>query len=410
MLKKLRWRFIRIAMLSLLAVFVLLFIGVQLIGSLRISRSADALLRLIADNGGTLPAYAELDSAQLALSPDLQFTEDTPNETHYFTVSVAPDGPAGAVSLSNVSSLSEDGARACAADALKTGRTRGYRGSYRFLSVPSADGTTLYFLSCRREIASLRAFAGSTLLVALGAYLAVFILVLFLSKNAIRPAIESSTRQKQFITDAGHELKTPLTIITTSADVLAADLGSNEWVENIRRQAARMSKLVSDLVTLAKLDETGRAVHVETFSLSDAAWDVSVSFQAIAEAKGLRYEQEIDDGLQFRGDASSMEQLMNILLDNAVKYTEPNGWIRFRLQRFGKEIVLEVANACRLPDELDLDRLFDRFYRVDPARSSQSGGSGIGLSVARAITEAHGGEIRVTRGEDRRSLFFTVTL
>jgi len=410
MLKKLRWRFIRIAMLSLLFVFAALLIGILLFGWLRIDRSADALLGLIARNGGELPAYAQIDSGKIAMPPYVEFTEETPYETRYFVVSCGSDDSITGVSVSQIASLSESEIRSYAAEVLHGGKSSGSYREYRYLAADSSGGKMLIFLNCERELSSLRSFAATSLLVALGAYLSVFVLVLFLSKNAIRPALESAERQKQFITDAGHELKTPLTIISTSADVLAADLTGNEWVENIRRQSVRMTKLVCDLVTLSKLDEAERPVLHETFSLSDAAWDVSAAFRTVAEAKGLHYFEQIDENLTFCGDSSAMEQLMNILLDNAVKYTDAGGWIRFRLQRFGKPVVLEVGNVCRLPDELDLNRLFDRFYRTDPARSRQFGGFGIGLSVAKAITEAHGGTIRVTRGEDRESVFFTAIL
>lgn len=408
MLKKIRWKFIRISMLSLLGVFAALLVGINLIGFLRVSHSADALLELIAENGGSLPEYEQIDSGNLDMPGDLQFTAETPFETRYFVVTSDLDLRITGTQMGKIASLTDAQVRSYAEDVLKSGKTRGYYGSYRFLLSENESGQTLIFLSCSREFSSLRAFVRTTILVALSAYLMVFLLVVLLSKRAIRPAMENAERQKQFITDAGHELKTPLTIIATSADVLAADLGRNEWLDNIQRQSARMTKLVGNLVTLSKLDEAVK--HEQTFSLSDAAWDISVPFRVMAEAKGIRYEEQIEEDLQFCGDASAMEQLMTVLLDNAVKYTPEGGWIRFVLRREGKNILMEAGNACHLADELDLERLFDRFYRTDPARSRQSGGFGIGLSVAKAVAQAHGGSIRVRRGEDHASVFFTVTL
>ena len=135
------------------------------------------------------------------------------------------------------------------------------------------------------------------------------------------------------------------------------------------------------------------ALRADPFMLSEAVWDVAAQFRAVAEAGGKRLQLEIQDDVSFRGDAAAVQQMLSLLLDNAVKYSEPGSAIRLRLHR-ERQAVLEIGNVCHLPEGTDVERLFDRFYRLDPARSRDSGGSGIGLAVARAIAERHGGTLR----------------
>ena len=223
--------------------------------------------------------------------------------------------------------------------------------------------------------------------------LIVFILIFLLSKRAIAPFARNVERQKRFITDAGHELKTPITSISASSDVLDMLYGEDEWIENIRKQTGRLTKLMENLITLSRLDEETPFPEKEEFSLSEAAWESAESFSATAKAQGKQYVQEIGEGIRLYGDRASVQRMISILLENAVKYTEEGGEIRFSVyERRGKKYI-EVVNTCQQEDMADIDRLFDRFYRPDISRSRNTGGTGIGLSIARAVAEAHGGKI-----------------
>ena len=216
-------------------------------------------------------------------------------------------------------------------------------------------------------------------------------------------------RQKRFITDASHEIKTPLTAIAASADVLALEQEGNEWVETIQQQVQRLSKLVGSLVALSRLDEEQPLPEQADFSLSDVIWEIAEPVNSLAAAKGLRFSQQIEDGLTVHGDRNSMGQLVSILLENALKYTSPGGEIRLTAARAHRDIIMEVYNTCHLEDTAHLDRLFDRFYRPDESRSSGTGGNGIGLSIARAIAEAHRGSI-TARSESGEDITFRVKL
>ena len=299
------------------------------------------------------------------------------------------------VEMDRIAAVSETEAADFYVQALQQEREYGFCGDYRYRAVENGDDTTVVFLNFEPD----RRTALNTLLisatVAVVAYLAVFLLVYLLSKRAIRPMLRSAEQQKQFLTDAGHELKTPLTIISTSADVLDAELPNNEWVASIRRQAGRMSGLIANLITLSRMEEE-TPFQNDAFVLSEAVWDVAEQYRAVAETRQRRLALEIAVGVEIRGDAAAIQQMLSLLLDNAVRYANEGTTIALRLYVL-RDIILEVENGCTLPEDLDPERLFDRFYRVDTTRSRTTGGSGIGLSVARAIVEHHGGTLTAAR-------------
>ena len=224
-----------------------------------------------------------------------------------------------------------------------------------------------------------------------------------------RPAAESYEKQRRFITDAGHELKTPLAIINADADVLSMDVGEdNEWVLDIQRQTGRMAELTEDLVQLARMEETD-ATKFSEFSLSAATDEIARSFQGPALAGGRDFAAAIEPGLNVKGDAKALRRLTSILLDNAVKYSDEGGTIRLDLRRQGKHAVLTVFNTCESIARADVPHLFERFYRAEKSRNSEKGGSGIGLSIAEAVVLAHRGRISAAT-EDERSLRVTAEI
>ena len=221
------------------------------------------------------------------------------------------------------------------------------------------------------------------------------ILLLLLSKRIVRPVAESYEKQKQFITDAGHELKTPLTIIGADADLAEMEWGENQWIQDIRRQTQRLTELTQDLIYLSRMEEEGLSLQSIDFPLSDVAEEMAHSFLPLAQNQGKRLEIAVQPMLSFRGDEKSIRQLCSILLDNALKYSPQEGKLLFRLEKQGKNILLSVSNTTSQPiKKEELCHLFDRFYRTDPSRNSQTGGYGLGLSIARSIVTAHKGKSR----------------
>ena len=243
----------------------------------------------------------------------------------------------------------------------------------------------------------------------LASLLVIFALVWLLSGTAIRPTWQAIERQKRFITDASHELKTPLTVIRSYAEVLCMEDGENEWAQGIRRESKQMTRLVSDLVLLSRWDEESPITEKQPFDLSRSLWDTLTPYQHLAEADGKRLDADVAENLTLTGDEGAIQTAVATLLENAVKYSLPESAITFSARREKRHVALRLANRCDLPDGLDPNRLFDRFYRADPSRSRDSGGNGVGLSIAKAIIEAHGGRIKAERGEEG-TIRFSVSL
>lgn len=223
--------------------------------------------------------------------------------------------------------------------------------------------------------------------------LIVLILVILISKRAVRPTAESYEKQKEFITNANHELKTPLTLIRTNLDILESETGPSEWLEDIRDETGIMTELVNRLVALARMDEDRTRLEFLPFSLSDAVSETVLAFSTAVSRQGNTLNTAIPSGVTITGDEGSIRQLVSVLMDNAVKYCDPGGTISVSLQP-GKHPVLIIDNSYHAVGLLELDRLFDRFYRSDRARTSGSG-FGIGLSLAKAIAEKHKSELAV---------------
>lgn len=402
MLKKLRRRFIAAAMAAIGAVTLVLLCTVNLWNYKITTDSLDATLDIMSLTG----SYSSGKDYSL---PEI-FGGHSSEEmymTRFFAVYYDQNGKAAGVFRDYIATVSVEQALSYSSDALSSGRERGYYGDYRYRVLGASGGSIVVFLNAVPEQQSMKTLLKVSVIVSLLALLAAFALITAFSKKATAPYMKNMQLQKQFITDAGHELKTPLTSISTSADVLKLETGENEWVDNIQKQAARMSKLVANLVTLSKLDEGAQMPDMCDFSLSDAAWEVSEPFELRAVAQGKKYSRSIEDNITVHGDMAAVQQMISILLDNAFKYSDEGGEIRLSVRKQHKGSVIEVYNSCAEGSLGDISRFFDRFFRADKARSAD-GGTGIGLSIARAVAEAHGGSISAESADGRSIVFRAV--
>lgn len=402
MLKKLRRRFIAAAMAAIGAVTLVLLCAVNLWNYKITTDSLDATLDIMSLTG----SYSSGKDYSL---PEI-FGGHSSEEmymTRFFAVYYDQNGKAAGVFRDYIATVSVEQALSYSSDALSSGRERGYYGDYRYRVLGASGGSIVVFLNAVPEQQSMKTLLRVSVIVSLLALLAAFALITAFSKKATAPYMKNMQLQKQFITDAGHELKTPLTSISTSADVLKLETGENEWVDNIQKQAARMSKLVANLVTLSKLDEGAQMPDMCDFSLSDAAWEVSEPFELRAVAQGKKYSRSIEDSITVHGDMAAVQQMISILLDNAFKYSDEGGEIRLSVRKQHKGSVIEVYNTCAEGSLGDISRFFDRFYRADKARSAD-GGTGIGLSIARAVAEAHGGSISAESADGKSIVFRAV--
>lgn len=315
------------------------------------------------------------------------------DSARYAAVAIDKNGNIIRTDVTHISSLTEEEATAIT-EALKntasgTGTYNGF--VYRISETKRADGKVIILLDNGMQISSFF----TVLFISAGAgifgWLLMLLLVILLSKKTIAPVARSIEKQKQFVTNAGHEIKTPLAIILANTDAMELHNGENKWSRNIRAQTLRLSGLMQNLLMLAKMDESSTKLPMCSFDISTAAEDTVNAFIEPAALKGVMIEQDIQKGLQLNGNRDSIVQLMTVLLDNAVKYTESGGTISAKLSGNDKNIALSIANTCEPIDHPE--KLFDRFYRGDSARTQKNGGYGIGLSVAQAIAELHKGTI-----------------
>lgn len=390
MIYKLRKKFIKICTLSFLAVFVVLFSVIYLLSSLQTDRSLDTLTDVIAANGGRFPISEPFPPKQGRPLPPNRLDEETPFRTRFFSVRLDADGAVIFVDTKAIISVDQSNAIAYATAALEKDRERGWIEEFRYKICDTSYGKEIVFVNGAVERASGRGFLMTTLSVFGVGSLAVLLLIILSSKWAVKPSAESYAKQKQFITDANHELKTPLTLIRTNLEIIKEENGSNEWLADIDSEVERMTDLVEHLVALARMDEEQEKPVFSVFDLSRAVDETVDIFASSVTGTGKNLSVTIPENMMYNGDESAIRQLVSILMDNAVKYCDVGGSICVTLHN-ERHPSLTVDNSYAAVDHLELPRLFDRFYRADKARTR--GGFGIGLSMAKAIVEKHRGRI-----------------
>ena len=433
MIKTLRKKFIAIAMCSVFLVLAGILGAINISNFVNVNNTANARLQYISENGGELQTMGPRGENQEDMAPpdgednpppDMdkeKITKDfkqrfdnlsaeTPFDTRYFTVTVNESGEAVAVNTGSIAAVSEEEAQNYAEELAAKGKTGGFYGSgYKFTTLETNEGTMYIFLDCSREFSTFYSFLKASALTSIAGLLLVFALVVSLSKMAVKPVAESYEKQKQFITDAGHELKTPLTIIDANTEIIEMDYGESEWTESIKNQVKRLAELTQNLVFLSKMDEDGSKLELADFSISDAVYDTAQPFEAVAKSNGKELEIKVEDNLSYHGDEYSIRRLVSLLLDNAMKYSSEGSRIEIALSQSGKSKLLTVKNSVDECEIGSLDKWFERFYRADESRNSKTGGSGIGLSTAKAIVEAHKGKIHA-ESKDGKTVIITATL
>ena len=408
MIKKLQRRYILISMGSLTLVMLLLVGSINLLFLYQMNRKINSALSILTANKGQFPLSYKIKPSS-AFKFDFEINEETRYEIRYFVVEVNNDGSIRDTDTSHIAAISSEDASVYAKNAIKSKITRGYKSNYKYAVEDRSYGHIVVFMDCRTELENATIFLLISCTMGLITLLLVFILVSTFSKKAINPMIESMEKQKQFITDAGHEIKTPLAIISANADVLELINGKNEWITSIRNQTIRLNKLVKNLLMLSKMDEDSIKLIFTDINLSNLVMDTATSFKPIAEAANKSFEIDVKKDIMLNADESSITQLISTLIDNALKYSNEGGVIKISLVPIKKGCKFEITNTSDYIDTNNLNRLFDRFYRADSSRSRDTGGYGIGLSIAKSIVEAHHGKI-TAKSTDGKSIKFTVIL
>lgn len=404
MIRRLRNKFIRIATLSVAAVMLVLTLILNVANVVSTDSDLRQTLDMIYENEGTIP-----QTHTLGVPPDTQtgesapaprpdkggpFNQETPFSTRFFVLRYQDDGTLDNADLNRIAAVTSDTVDEYLAAALTHGEGYGIYKTYRYVVHSTRENHKIaIFLDSYQQLRTIRNVLLWSLAADAACILLVFLLVVVFSRRAIDPVVQSAQRQKQFITDASHELKTPITVISTSLRVLEMEVGKQKWIDKAQAQTEKLTALVNSLVTLSRMDEEESPLKMSPFSISEAVTQTAESFRDFAAERGLGLHVSAAPALTYCGDEYAVRQLVSILMDNAVKYAAADSEIAVTLEKARHGVRLAVSNACEPIGEKDLSRMFDRFYRVDPSRNAATGGFGIGLSIARSIAEGHKGSI-----------------
>ena len=401
MIRGIRRRFIRIALAVLALAMILVVVIINAANWFNVRAELWETMTALSETGGQYGGKGGRN----------RHMRNMLDESRYFVINAGANGEYVFSDTSRVSSVEEDELRRIASNALRSGKSTGFCDEYLFSVSQRREGKTVIFLNCETKLARVRQLALISAAACAGCICLAWLLVALFSKRAIKPLVENAVMQKQFITDAGHELKTPLTVISANMDVLALETGENEWVQSTKKQVANMRGLVNELIYLSRLDEEDAKLKREDVDLSRVVRDASEPFAGMAEFSGKTMSVEVEDSVHISGDGAALQRLTSILCDNAVKYAPEGDAIRVRLKQDKRGIAFSVENGLKQPLSQDqIAHLFDRFYRTDESRNRESGGYGIGLSVAKAIVEKHRGTIRAVQSKDGQRIRFVCRL
>ena len=402
-MKKLRLKMIGIVFASVVAAFmVMTIILVMCFGAYR-NRQADQITAMISENNGTVPQLKDYKQQQKNSQAFERYfnnyNEDSSYRTRFFRIFLDEDKKVTNVNMDHIAAVDEKKAvRMTKMAMLRRGKV-GLVGSYRYRK-EYKDGQvrSIIFLDCKENQSFYH--LAVTITITVSTLLTCLITVIFAiaSKRAVRPFEINSNRQKQFITDASHELKTPLAIISANAEVLQYKGDGNEWTQNIIDQTKHMGKLINQLLVLAKLDEVQEKSEKQEADLKLLLEETIEPFEEVATQKKVTLKLHLEEGVTIRVNREQIAQLVSILTENAAKYVNDGGKIVWRLTKTQHGAVLVVKNTTEkeLPDT---KRMFDRFYRSDSSRSSKTRGQGIGLSIAKKIVDSHKGSITAKAGD-----------
>ena len=405
-ISRLRFKLIAVSMAVTLLILGLIVGGINYINFKKVIDNADTTINYLTNNYNTEETrpsppdrdwddnwddYGHFDDG---ISPEVKF------ESRYFVVSFDSEGNVASSDTKHVFAVSEEDSIKIAKKIYEGSSDRGFYRNFRYAKISLNGYNAVMCLDVYNGLSSANYFLIVSLSASFIGWITVFIIVLAFSKRIIAPVSKSYERQKRFISDAGHEIKTPLAIIEADIGVMEINEGENEWLDDIKTQVRRLARLTNDLIHLSKLDEGKDSLKFIDFSVSDLAKETVTSFTGLATVNNKKLEANIQPNLTLKGDTESIRELLTILLDNAIKYSTGDGNISLEVKKKNGHIVIEASNSAKNLTKENAEHLFDRFYRADESRNSETGGHGIGLSMAKAIVEAHKGKISAEVTDD----------
>lgn len=388
-------------MISCTVVLLIIIGTINIVNYHSIVSDSDDILEILNENDGEFPDdpsngfHTQIDG--IFGSPE------APYETRFFTL-LYNDGRVVDVDTTHISAINDETAVSLSSQAMKMKKSNGFvfllNGVYRFSVDSTEEGTRITFLDCTRTIANFYTFLVLSLAISVASLLLIFIMMVIFATKIISPIAESYEKQKRFITDAGHDIKTPITIIDADREILEMDIGENEWLDDIRKQTKRLTKLTNDLIYLSRMEEGTDIKELSSFSISTVCQEEADSFSAVALKKGLEIQSEIEENIDINGSEEDVRKLLAILFDNAIKYAKEGSPISIKAAKHGRLATVTISNTAENMTEEQTKRMFDRFYRADSARATD-GGFGIGLAMAQAIVLSHNGKIFAELSDDR---------
>ena len=389
MIKRLRIKYTVLAVSALFLLLTIIVAGMNLLNYKSVIDEADETLAVLSDNSGVFPSFENgMEWLPSGMSREIPF------ESRYFSVLLDENNTPILIETSNIYTIDGVTAVGYAVEVAEEKDEKGFKDDYRFVVTSERIGKRITFLDCGRKIALFHEFRNTSIMISLAGYFVILLLVCFFVARFTRPVSESYEKQKRFITDAGHEIKTPLTIINADVDILKMDVEENEYLDDIKKQSNRLAELTNDLIKLARLEESKSNIRLIDIPASEIILETATSFQTIAKSLNKELVIQVQPMLTMLGDKSKVEHLITILLDNAIKYSPDGETVKLRFERRGKKLLLSVSNVSSVRLSVDdIRHIFDRFYRADQSRNSETGGYGIGLSIAQAIVNLHGGKI-----------------
>lgn len=411
MIKRLQRKFIISAMAAVTIVLSIIMIIINGVNYVNIIKSANNLLNILEDNNGVFPMEEKdnphAEDKDEKKPPKMDISKEAPFQTRYFTVEITPEGNVYRIDTGKIAAISTETAKEYALELYNQNKTEGRRDCYIYRAVnlkkvtadssnnATKEGNVMYiFLNVENDLKNFYTFLWSSIAVSITGIVFVLILIVVFSKRIVSPMVQSYEKQKTFITDASHEIKTPLAVIEANTEVVEIENGESQWTRSIKEQISRLSELTEKLVFLAKMDEERNTFVMTEFSLSKLAQEIAEGFNGMAKAQNKKYTVSIDSDIGVKADEKAIKQLLSILIENAFKYSDREGNIAVTVKKNGKYKEIEVRNTADNLKKGDFSILFERFYRLDSSRNSNTGGSGIGLSIAKAIAEAHKGKIK----------------
>ena len=391
MIKKLRVRFILVAMLSFLIVLLMLVLTINWIISYSYRKEIDSRIDILIENDGIFPVFGDPGTEPIKVS-FLPFTPETRFMTRYFVVYLDDSYQMTETLMDAIFSVTEDQAISYAQDVLLTNQTIGWYGDYRYKVVQLDSQYMIVFVDAfiyQTTIDTYQIISFSLLAIIL---IFVSIPIIIFSKKVVLPIAKNHERQKVFITNASHELKTPLTIIQANTEIMIKMNGDNEWLKSIMRQSKTLTNLVNKMIEISKLEEPLYSFPMQTINLSSLIQKIVTGYEMFIhqQVKTLKYNIEAD--IMCLGNQELLSEVVELLIDNAMKYCSEKGEIVVSLYKY-KKIIFEITNPFDHSNDIDLEQLFDRFYRQDPSRQV-SGSYGLGLSIARQILQHHRASIK----------------